>query len=473
MRSSRWVVASGVACFIGLSLSYAHTARQVGPAAVPIPVVTGPILATARVGDPSHGYPFFSTTVDLASRGYVEEEFFFEGTANRYTMPAPEDVTATVTVSGSDPYKTRLIVRRPASPQHFSGTVLMEWQNVTAGYDLDAVWVTSWEHIVRRGYAWIGVSAQRVGLHQAVTGLRAWSQARYGTLDVTRGGMLTDDSLCYDIYAQAAQAVRRSSGVDPMGGLVAKRIVAVGVSQSADRLVRYHNHIHPRAGVFDAFAVFEGGVKLRTDLDVKVFKVLSETDIAGRQAYLRQPDSNHLRRWEVAGSSHLDFHARQGLDPLQARDLGGSPPGACTQPPLSRIPFYFVGNAALDALVAWVRDGTEPATGRDIVTPSVTPTSAVIARDSLGNALGGIRLSQHDVPIATNTGVNSGSGFCSFYGSHQPFDGKTLAALYRTHDTYVSRVRQVTQGNVQRGFIVHEDAEATIREAVQSSIGRR
>jgi hypothetical protein len=473
MRRSTWVVAIAVPGFVALSLSCFLTARQVGPAAVPNPIVTGPIPATASPGDPWHNYPFLSTTVDLASRGYVEEEFFLEGTANRYNMPAPEDVTATATVSGSDPYRTRMIVRRPRSPERFSGTVLMEWQNVTAGYELDAVWVNSWEHIVRRGYAWVGVSAQRVGVHQAGTGLKAWSPARYGTLDVTRGGTITDDALCYDIYSQAAQAVRRPSGVDPMGDLAVKRVFAVGVSQGAARLVRYHNHIHPRAGVFDAFIAYEGGVKLRTDLDVKVLKVLSETDVAGMQANLRQPDSNHFRRWEVAGSSHLDFHARQGLDPLQARDLGGSPSRECTQPPFSRIPIYMVGNAALDALVAWVRDGVEPAAGPDIVTPSVTPTSAEIARDSFGDALGGIRLSQLEVPTATNTGLNSGSGFCSLYGSYQPFDAKTLAALYRDHDTYVRRVAQVAQGNVKRGFIVQEDAEATIREAAQSSIGKR
>ena len=125
MRWSTWVVAIAVPGFIVLSLSCILTARQVGRAAVPTPIVTGPIPATARVGDPSHGYRFLSTTVDLASHRYVEVEFFLEGTANRYNLPAPEDVTATATVSGSDPYRTRMIVRRPRSPKDFGGTVLM------------------------------------------------------------------------------------------------------------------------------------------------------------------------------------------------------------------------------------------------------------------------------------------------------------------------------------------------------------
>jgi hypothetical protein len=137
--------------------------------AVSNPIVTGPIPALVPPGDPSHNYPFFSTTLDLASYGYVEEEFLFEGTANRYVFPNPPLYTPTVSAGGY--YKTRMVVRRPASPGKFNGIVLMEWQNVTAGYDLDALWATSYEHYLRRGYAWIGVSAQRAGIHTLGTGL--------------------------------------------------------------------------------------------------------------------------------------------------------------------------------------------------------------------------------------------------------------------------------------------------------------
>jgi hypothetical protein len=99
MRTGIPTVVIAVACFVVLAFSGVQTARPVNPAAVPKPIVTGPIPATAPPGDSSHGYPFFSTTVDLASHGHVEEEYFFEGTANRYNMPAPENVTATATVT--------------------------------------------------------------------------------------------------------------------------------------------------------------------------------------------------------------------------------------------------------------------------------------------------------------------------------------------------------------------------------------
>ena len=239
MRSRLPVAAIAVPGFIVLSLTCVLTARQVGPAAVPTPFVTGPIPATARVGDPSHGYRFFSTTVDLASHRYVEQEFFFEGTANRYDIPAPDDVTATATVSGGEPVQNP-DDRSPAGvatalQRHRLDGVAERDRRVRAGCRLgDLV-----EHIVRRGYAWIGVSAQRVGVHQAMTGLKAWSPVRYGTLDVTKSGTITDDALCYDIYSQAARAVRHPSGVDPMGGLAVKRMFAIGVSQGAARLVGY------------------------------------------------------------------------------------------------------------------------------------------------------------------------------------------------------------------------------------------
>jgi hypothetical protein len=48
-----------------------------------------------------------------------------------------------------------MIVRRPSSPVKFTGTILMEWQNVTEGYDLDADGVSESEHYIRRGYAWV------------------------------------------------------------------------------------------------------------------------------------------------------------------------------------------------------------------------------------------------------------------------------------------------------------------------------
>jgi hypothetical protein len=120
----------------------------------------------------------------------------------------------------------------------------------------------------------------------------------------------------------------------------------------------------------------------------------------------------------------------------------------------------------------WVEYDIEPPSAPEIEIEALGPP-VVIARDSFGNALGGIRLSQHAVPTATNTGINSGSGFCRLYGSFQPFADATLAALYGNHGMYVSQVVRATLENLWDGFIVWEDAMATIRDAAQSDIGKR
>jgi Alpha/beta hydrolase domain len=454
-----------------------------GAPTVPNPIVMGPIAATAPPGDPSHDYPFFAATADLASRGYVEAEYFFEGSAKTYNInvTVPKLDTAVVTGSGY-PYRTRMVVRRPLSLKDFNGTVILEWQNDTAGNNLDAIWLQSSEHIMRSGYAWIGVSAQRAGVHAASSGLRAWSPLRYGTLDVTAGNTVPTDALSWDIFSQAAQAIRSPQGVDPMGGLPVQQVLAVGASQAAARLVYYHNAIHPLAGVIDAFGLFVGGGMLRTDLDVKAMKILSETDVVGSasaksQAFIRQPDSNQFRRWEIAGTAHLDHQLVQGLNPLQVRDgLSVTSGAACTYPAFSRIPLYHVAAAAYDHMVRWVQYKVPPPQAPDIELATLAEQVSPPVRDSYGNALGGIQLSQHAVPTATNSGQNFPDAplpaYCRLYGTHVPFDAATLGELYRNHGSYVSRVAQATMESLKGGFIVEADARATIVDAAHAATGR-
>jgi Alpha/beta hydrolase domain len=456
---------------------------------VPNPNVAGPIPALGAPGDSSHNYTFFSTNVDLASKGYVEQEFFFNGTANTYNIEpsVPKSDNAEITSSGNS-YKTRMVVRRPLSAKDFNGTVLMEWQNVTAGYEIDALWIASHDHLIRKGYAWIGVSVQRLGLYSPVIGLRAWSPTRYGTLNIpnTASPTLSDvDGLSWDIFSQAAQAVRHPQGTDPMGGLPVKRIFAVGWSQGAVHLAIYHNSIHPLAQVFDAFGLIglDGRVllPLRTDLDVKVFKVQPETTVAGfglaiSQALLdvQEPNTDHFRRWEVAGAALLGYHEFREGSPLQARDLNFSSSTLldCDSPPLSRIPWHFVMNESYDSLVRWVKDNEAPTVAPDIVVMTYGQTS-VLLRDGYGNALGGIRLSQIAVPTATNTGENSPvNNMCRYLGSYVPFDAGTLNALYPDHQAYVNQVIGATHQNQTDGFIGGADAAATISEAAQSDVGR-
>ena len=44
------------------------------------------------------------------------------------------------------------------------------------------------------------------------------------------GGAVMNDAMCYDIYSQAAQAIKNPDGVNPMGGLDVEMVLASGAS---------------------------------------------------------------------------------------------------------------------------------------------------------------------------------------------------------------------------------------------------
>ncbi len=438
---------------------------------VPNPTVTGPILQNAPPGDPSHDYTFFTSEI-LSGFGYVEEEFFITGMANVYNTPP---LTTGTIVSSNHPYKTRIVVRRPADAKRFNGTVVLEWLNVSAGFDLDARWQAgSGDHLMRQGYAWVGVSAQRVGIHQPGTGLRHWRPVRYGTLDVTDGGTLVNDQLAFDIFSQAGQAVMNPVGVDPLGGLKPERIVATGGSQSAARLGIYYNSIQPLANLFDAFLLVVANPTVRTDIGVPVFKLHSETEavfialgVPFPPSPPLQPDSDTHRTWQVAGTSHIDGTLIDNLRPIANRDAILLPPlGLCAFPEGSRVPFHHVDGAALDHVVRWVTDGTPPPTA-----PLITTIGSSVPRDGLGLVLGGIRLAALEVPTALNTGLNGGPFFCPLSGTHIAFDQAQLDELYPNHGSYVNAVQAVVLGNLAAGYITLRDAQTTVTAAAKSGIG--
>jgi hypothetical protein len=357
------------------------------------------------------------------------------------------------------PYRTRLVVRRPANAGQFSGTVLVEWQNVTAGYDLDALWNA--EATTRAGDAWVGVSAQRVGVDQ----LRGWSPTRYGALDVTGGGAFVTDQLSYDIFAQAGKAIADPRGVSPLGRLRAQTVLAVGASQSASRMTVYYDRVLPQVRpVYAGYGFIVGSAPTRVG-DEPVFQVLSETDV---RTPVRPADTDRFRRWEVAGGAHSGYNGQVYRAPIQERDLGAAPVYTCAQPPFSRVPVQHVTAAAYAHLARWVRRGTPPPTAP----PIAFNADGTKARDARGLVRGGIRLSQVDVPTALNTGDNAGESFCLLFGTYQPFDEATLDGLYPTHLGYVARVVAVDVRNVVAGYLQPADAAENLRAALRSGVGR-
>jgi hypothetical protein len=104
-------------------------------------------------------------------------------------------------------------------------------------------------------------------------------------------------------------------------------------------------------------------------------------------------------------------------------------------------------------------------------------------RDQDGNALGGVRLPDIEVPAGTNGGQNQPQTFtCMLVGSFLPFaatkaerervgDARpSIEERYHSRDDYVNRIRIAAQGLLARGFLLSEDAAVIVQEAASSKL---
>jgi hypothetical protein len=437
--------------------------------------MSGPISAGS-------GIPQTSTPIDLAARGYVEEEYFVSGDAVSYEQAGVwgSDGAWDVDVATTESFTTRILVRRPADASAYNGTTVVEWFNVSSDVDIDIDFVFASEEILRGGYAWVGVSAQAVGITgdgvdspfgPGALGLKAWDPARYESL------AHPGDAFSYDIFSQVGAALREPGSVDPLGGLGVERLLATGESQSAFRLLTYANAVQPVAEVYDAILIHSrngsgapltgetmaGGevpeaASIRTDLEIPVFQIQTETDLFSLGSPFppaRQPDTDRIRTWEVAGLAHSDSYYLARLSEQGTRQFEGFLDLSGILAQMNSGPQNHVMNAALRLLDRWVADGTPP--------PTAAPIEALdgaIVRDVDGIALGGLRTPHVDIPIATLTGEG-----LSVVGLTLPFDEAALAARYGDEATYIAAFSEALDGAIDAGFLAADDREQILTEA--------
>lgn len=434
-------------------------------------MISGPITG-------GNGVSLLSGAIDLAATKYTQSEYFASGTASSFTSVGTQGTDGRWKVAPKDQasYRTRIIVRRPSNPRLFNGTVLVEWLNVSAGSDTAPDFTYAGSEITRSGFAWVGVSVQKVGVTggtgivqvgQPTGGLVGTDPARYGSLHHP------GDQYALDMYSQISRALRRPGSLDALGGLHVDRMLAVGESQSAFQLTTYIDAIQPITHLFDGFFVHSrgggaipidsgtaasgtsGGVRIRTDTDVPVFLFETETDETLLHYYdARQPDNRHLRLWDVAGGSHADAYI-----------LGGNAGILPCNGLVNTAPTHFVVSAALAQLNRWVRTGRapDPAPRMKVALVNGAP---VVQRDAAGNAIGGVRTAANNVPVATLSGVsaNPSSVLCALFGSTKPFDAATLTHLYKNQATYDRKFARATNRTIDRGYELKADRAAIIAE---------
>jgi hypothetical protein len=458
---------------------------------------SGPTVTPATGGRGAPVVPGF-TAFDPAVVGYRQSEVFLSGTATAYEPAAPlgADGRYEVRPGATAPYTTRAVVMRPTDRSRFNGTVVVEWLNVSGGADAGPDWMLSHNQLIREGFAWVGVSAQKVG----VDALRGDDPQRG---DAVRYAGLSHpgDSFSYDIYTQAAQAIRRDART-VLGGLRPRHLLSVGESQSAGRLVTYIDAVHPVAGAYDAFLVHSrtgGGAPLsqppqatvpvpspapiRDDLREPVMVFQAETDVFNSNLAARQPDTRRFRLWEVTGTAHFDQYglaigqtdvgdgrgAAAVLESMLNPTNQPSPNFTCDVP-VNTGPATFVLNAAFHWMHRWVADGDRPPVAPRLETLGTSPVR--FATDEDGNTLGGIRTPAVDAPVARLSGLpGGGSQFCFLFGSTTPFTPERLAELYPSHGAFVSAWTWATIAAQRAGFLTRADARDLIVAAARSDVG--
>jgi hypothetical protein len=432
-----------------------------------LPTVSGPITGGKQ------GWPFGAYFGDIGKRNYVEEEFFISGTACSYNGVGDQGIDGhwTLEAGGTAPYKTRILVRRPRDAKKFNGTVVVEWANVSEGYEISFADPPG----LYDGFAYVSVSAQKNGIDGYASkpkGLSAWDPDRYGSLSHP------GDAYSFDIYTQAARSVgphRGTGGVDPMGGLKVRKLVAIGGSQSGLRLMAYINGVQPRDNVFDALmplvcagtaAPFDNGqghpdpatvkpgesthsrarqTKVRDDLSVHVFALNSQTE-ALYYYPMRQPDSAKFVYWEVTGASHGGTGQIALIRQKTERDKVGGPGGSTVH--FSDVMWLPSVDAAILHVHRWINGG-KPPPSQPKMEISGEPPAYVL--DKYGNVLGGVRLPEVEVPVARYVAPTKEGGIL---GSTYPFTAEEIKQLYPTHADYVSKVTVAANAALQAGVIL-------------------
>ncbi len=456
------------------------TTTTAPPPPMPDVTVTGPIPGT----------PQTSAAAGLAEAGYVEEEFFVSGSARSFDAEGElaDDGRWRVTERDEQPYTTRILVKRPADAADASGVVIVEWNNVSVGSDSTPDWRFTSDELLRAGHVHVAVSAQAAGVSDTAAGgitggpsnpLTAADPERYGELSHP------GDDYSYDLFAQVGALVSAtpSAGPDPLAGLPRDHVIAIGESQSAFRLTTFINGVHPLASVFDGFLVHSRGggaapldssaveglassiageIRIRDDVDVPVLVFSTETDLTVLgYAPARQPDSDTVRSWEVAGTAHADSFLLGG-------DAVGAGEGLGCGGPVNDGPQHLALKAAVSHLVSWVTDGTEPPTGE----PIEVGDDGAIVRDPDGNALGGVRLPAVEVPVAALSGDASGGGvLCGLFGSTRFFPPEDLVARYGDRDAYLDQYTEALDAAIEAGWVLEGDRDAALAEAGDVTFG--
>jgi hypothetical protein len=386
---------------------------------------------------------------NLQDFGYLTQEYFVSG------------------IAAGQPYKTRILIRKPASTEQFSGRVVGEPTH-RGGNALICQYARF--GIGKRGHACMTVAARPINLNNPATagaGLKEFNAERYGSLQVA-------NSQTNEIIAQVGRLIRANLSGGPMGDYAVRTLILSGTSDSSGATRSYMSSAtmsdHADLRMADGGPIYQGflvtstlGNAIVPITDVPTIQMPSQSEVHDQASatqggvlvgvQYRRPDSdlpgNQFRIYEVAGMSHNDARENPAFE-------------GCTHP-LSHFPHGALTFMGLQHLLDWSAHGTVPPRADYMETSTVLTNGTRVALDEHGNAKGGVRSTYLDLPVFTFTIPNSGPGLCSQTGWTTPFSKAKMAALYRNHGGYVSRIQHRLQQLEEEGWFPREYADEYVR----------
>lgn len=469
-----------------------------------VPTPRASALPSTATNRPFLGAATSRQPVDLGAAGYVEREYLVSGLAQVHEWAAVGAGDRVQARGPAQSYATRMLVRRPADAKRFSGRVVVELLSAAGGYDTAPLWGLSSAHFLRSGDVWIGLTVKPA----AAVALRRFDPVRYARVDfavaqspdcnVEPAG--TDHGLAWDILAQVGALLRSSSKENPLVDFDVRRLVAAGYAQAGGYVAAYVNIGHDRLRlgnerpVYDAYVDVAGAVGAApinacaaplgaTDprrevlpRDVLVITVMTQTD-AARTQWMRRADGDAAddlyRLYEIPGMAHAPGSAAGLPSAADARIAGIDPAldAGCADT-ASTYPAGLAMNAIWQQLDDWLVAGIPLA---KLPRLDVAADGAVHV-DAFGNAVGGWRLPQLDVPLAVYAATSRAradapgtQGLCALSGSMRRFEPARLKALYGTRAAYLKRFNAAVDAAAAERRITSADAVAAKAQGVKSA----
>jgi hypothetical protein len=297
---------------------------------------------------------------------YEAKEYFISGTAQ------------------GQPYKTRIVVRKPISNSKFSGLVLIEPMHPSGSahmFEMTSIYT------MMSGHA--AVELQPAGGLNIVTGANA---ERYK--DFAAANNQTNE-----IIAQVGALVKSKDKNSPFAGQTVRKIVLGGTSATAATLNAYlPAHMIYRTPdmqrIYDGFMP-TSAANVNTKVDVPTLLVPTMREVQTAQITTRADSDaagDQFRVYEFPGMGHVD-----------SRDNVRLHPNPCTNG-LSTFPMQAYMSIGLKYLYDWVDKGVAPPKAERVV-----KDGNAVSLDENGNWKGGIRNPYVDVPVAKYAAPNTGA----------------------------------------------------------------